>query len=177
MQFKLLFLLAVFGVTSCASDTLSGTYMSALTGEECTPDFNDSSESALSAGETGKCLKFEGGAIGQEELSGGEGEHQVEFSGWTQKEDSPGDYVGFTLTSSIDEFFVKAGGEIHTGSGDSWTHPNGTTGPEAPGISFVAFCDEGFESTDDDEEEETESNDQSEGCDDNGCCEVEVVVD
>jgi hypothetical protein len=69
----------------------------------------------------------------------------VTLTDWLAKDDSPGEYVGFTLQlegADTISYRVKAGGQVFSSSELSWSHPNGTSGPEVPGISNVDFCDD-----------------------------------
>lgn len=112
------------------------------------------------------CFKIEGGEIGTN-VSGALGEVTFTFSDWIAKEDSPGEWVGFTLTASSPvSYVVKTGGELHSDSATSWVHPNGTSGPEAPAISFVAVCLEEPELDRPEPDQPTEEP----RCDANGCC-------
>jgi hypothetical protein len=68
---------------------------------------------------------------------------QVTVSNWVEKDDSPGEYIGFTLDGVGDDFgyTVKAGTDRYDGEGANWDHPNGTTGPQVHAISHIDFCD------------------------------------
>lgn len=102
--------------------------------------------------------KIEGGDIGRVGAAvKPPGHTTIRFASWIEKEDSPGEYVGFTLWGDHEgaTYVVKTGGETYRVSGDgSWMHPNGTSGSDVPGISNVDFCpdDDGGEDppTDDD---------------------------
>ena len=88
--------------------------------------------------------KIEGEDIGREvvvEL----GSVSVTFGDWVGKEDSPGEYIGFTVAlEGADRiaYRVKAGGEVFGDTALTWVHPAGTSGPEASGISNVDMCDD-----------------------------------
>src|SRR6266545_4712117 len=81
--------------------------------------------------------KIEDGAIGTD-VSLALGSKTVTFSDWVAKDGSPGEFVGFTITlegaDSI-SYRVKAGTEVFPSSDLVWLSPNGTSGPEAKGIS------------------------------------------
>jgi hypothetical protein len=89
--------------------------------------------------------KIEGEKIGQEGVVLALGSRSVTFSGWVGKADSPGEYVGFTISVTNDSavsYVVKAGGERHPSSATTWLHPAGADGgADAPGISNVDMCD------------------------------------
>lgn len=89
--------------------------------------------------------KIEGDDIGVVGLELGLGDTRVTFEDWVPKADSPGEYVGFSISvSGADSvgYVVKAGGELHADDVASWSHPDGDSGSEVPGISNVDFCDE-----------------------------------
>jgi hypothetical protein len=92
----------------------------------------------------GEACKLEGAGIGQVGATATVHGTTVTFLSWTPKADSPGEYVGFTLSpegASMD-YVVKAGTELYAGSGYEWIHPEGDSGPAAHGISNVDFCDD-----------------------------------
>ena len=64
----------------------------------------------------------------------------VTFSNWVEKQDSPGEYVGFDIDVPGLVYSIKANGEIYTGSGTSWMNPNGDSGSQASAISNIDFC-------------------------------------
>lgn len=66
----------------------------------------------------------------------------VTMTHWTQKDGEPGEYVGFAYDARGTVFVsVKAGAETFVAPGTgAWVNPNGTSGPEAKGISSVVFC-------------------------------------
>ncbi len=84
------------------------------------------------------CTKLEGGQLGDdlEIVVGGE---TVEVSGWRNK-DGEGEYIGFDVEGDV-IVVVKAGTDLYEAGEGEWTHPAGTSGPSAKGISFVAFCE------------------------------------
>jgi hypothetical protein len=89
--------------------------------------------------------KIEGEAIGDDGVSVRLGAKTVSFHDWIGKDDSPGEYVGFSLSLSggtTISYVVKAGGELHPSDETIWIHPNGTSGDQVPGISNVDFCEE-----------------------------------
>lgn len=88
------------------------------------------------------CQKIEGSEIGDAPqtitLSNGT---VITITSWVQKGDSSGDYVGFTFTSTAPvAFAVKASTRTFVSNGNSWVHPDGTSGPQANGISNITFC-------------------------------------
>jgi hypothetical protein len=104
------------------------------------------------------CVKLEGTDIGTMGTEYFFGHNSVIIDGWTTKTDDPGDYVGFeyTLTSTPAFVSVKAGGDVFTDyatdtSTDSWSHPEGKSGPKAKGISNIVFCEENPFADDDDD--------------------------
>ena len=103
------------------------------------------------------CCKIEGGEIGQEDVLVRLGTRYVLVHSWIPKTDSPGEYVGFSITTSSGtalDYVVKSGGERHPSSAGTWMHPNGPGGGSmSPGISHVDFC---------------ESCDDPDGCEDGG---------
>jgi hypothetical protein len=97
--------------------------------------------------------KIEGSEIGREGAVLQLGAKTVTFGSWVQKSDSPGDYVGFSVTvtggTSV-SYVVKAGGERHPSTATTWMHPAGPDGgPDAPGISHVDMCDDSDAGDDD----------------------------
>jgi hypothetical protein len=89
--------------------------------------------------------KVEDGDIGVQGVALDLGTKSVAFESWIPKDDSPGEFVGFTLSLSGGDsigYLVKTGGEVYAGVGTSWSHPNGTSGDQVPAISNVDFCDE-----------------------------------
>jgi hypothetical protein len=131
-------------------------------------DGTDDGEDDGGDGDRDDC-KIEGEDIGRDvvvEL----GSVSVTFGDWVAKEDSPGEYVGFTMTlegaDSI-AYNVKAGGEVFADTALTWIHPAGASGPEAKGISNVDMCDEdgGDDGSDDGDDG---SDDGDDGSDDGG---------
>ena len=90
---------------------------------------------------TNECPKIEGGDIGADGVTLEVDGETVTFVSWQEKEDDGG-YIGFTLDVSA-SFIVKAGNTCYAGEGTSWTHPAGTSGPEASAISNVQICSVG----------------------------------
>jgi hypothetical protein len=85
--------------------------------------------------------KIEGSEVGRvgatvEAAAGG----TVTFLDWIPKPGSPGEYVGFVLSSdaSAISYLVKAGTARYHSTGTSWLHPDGDRGHA---ISNVDFCD------------------------------------
>lgn len=117
----------------------------------------DSSSSSLANehGDDDACeCKIEGsdiGVVGAPVQVDGE---IVVFESWTPKADSPGEFVGFTLSPNAASisYVVKTGGDTYPSSGVTWSHPGGASGPGAPGISNVDFCVEDDGGGDDGEE-------------------------
>jgi hypothetical protein len=96
--------------------------------------------------------KVEGSDIGRVGATAQVGSLTVRFEEWIPKLDSPGEYVGFRLSSNAGSltYLVKTGGEHHTATGTSWVHPGGNQGPGVPGISHVDFCESECVDEDDD---------------------------
>ncbi len=96
-------------------------------------------------GDDEDCCKIEGSAIGEDGVILRVGGDVIVFEAWTPKVGSPGEYVGFRLGASAAgvSYVVKAGTVRHAGSGTTWQHPGGTSGADAPGISYVDFCPDG----------------------------------
>jgi hypothetical protein len=94
-----------------------------------------------------ECYKFENGDIGTVNVSATIGGLTVTIRQWKQKIGAPGEYVGFTYTVSggdVDDVTVsvKSGTDVDEAVGDgSWVNPNGTSGPNAHGISNITFCE------------------------------------
>ena len=90
--------------------------------------------------------KIEGDAIGQDGATILRASSTLTFGSWIPKSDSPGEFVGFTITASDGsaiDYVVKAGGELHPSNASVWIHPAGADGGEnAPGISNVDTCDD-----------------------------------
>ena len=91
-------------------------------------------------GDDDEC-KIEGAQIGQVGASVTVGDTTIVFESWVAKADSPGEYVGFTLSTGNVHYVVKAGTERFASSGATWSNPYGDEGPDAQGISNVDFCD------------------------------------
>lgn len=114
--------------------------------------------------------KIEGEDIGRDvvvEL----GSVSVTFGDWVVKEDSPGEYIGFTMTLEGAEgisYRVKAGGEVFADTALTWVHPAGTSGPDASGISNVDMCD-------DDGGDDGDGGDHGDGGDDGDGGDVDVA--
>ncbi len=108
----------------------------------------DSSSSSLENGHGGddeECgCKIEGSDIGVVGALVHVGGDIVVFESWTPKADSPGEFVGFTLSPNAASisYVVKTGIDRYPATGVAWSHPGGASGPGAPGISNVDFCDE-----------------------------------
>lgn len=121
--------------------------------------------------------KVEGSAIGQVGASVTVGGTTVVFEAWEPKLDSPGEYVGFTLSTGAMHYVVKTGGELHEASGATWSHPNGYEGPDVPGISNVDFCDPPPDDCycEDDEGGEDDGGGDDGGGDDDGGTDVPIV--
>jgi hypothetical protein len=108
----------------------------------CGVDQNADSQSRADAlAVSSSCVKIEGSDIGLLPQTISVGGVSVTLTGWTAKDGSPGEYVGFALTSAgTFSFTVKAGTSTFGGSGTSWVNPNGTSGKNAKGISNITFC-------------------------------------
>lgn len=115
-----------------------------LLGAGCVTSSDESSLSgasgALSCTHGRDACKIEGSDIGRIGAQVRLDQGTATFVDWIPKAGSPGEYVGFLLeidgvaTSSV-RFAVKAGTEVHQGSGDFWKH----TGADCHGISNVDF--------------------------------------
>jgi hypothetical protein len=123
-----------------------------LTGDEGTDDGADDGADGDEDGDGGDDgdfdrddCKIEDEDLGRTDVAIAFAGSTVRVSSWTEKADSPGEYVAFTLEVSGAPivFTVKAGGESYEGSGDSWAHPNGDSGPDVSAISHIDFCDNG----------------------------------
>ena len=95
---------------------------------------------------SGVCTKIEDAEIGASEIVVELDGIVVEIEGWIEKGDSPGEQIGFDwiVTGGDVDIRVKTGGETYEatlaeGAG-TWSHPNGTEGPEVPAISHIVFC-------------------------------------
>jgi hypothetical protein len=116
--------------------------------------------------------KIEDEAIGQDGVELQLGGKTVRFESWVPKADSDGEFVGFTLSLSGGDsvsYVVKASGELYASSDLTWSHPNGDSGSEAPGISNVDFCDDP-DSGDDGGGDDGGGEDECEGDVDTGEC-------
>jgi hypothetical protein len=88
------------------------------------------------------CCKIEGDEIGREFHLVRLGSKTVLVHDWVKKSDSPGEFVGFSITVSdgaTAHYAVKAGTVKYPDSATTWSHPDGQAGH---GISNVDFCDE-----------------------------------
>jgi cysteine-rich repeat protein len=128
----LLFGASLFGAAGCASKT---------TGELSQSGVDNDGDGDIDRDD----CKIENEEIGVVGLSLDLGSKTVTFESWLEKEDSPGEFVGFTLSLAGGDtisYRVKSGGEVVAVEGLSFVNPNGTSGPDASGISNVDFCDE-----------------------------------
>lgn len=89
------------------------------------------------------CVKIEGADIGVAPQTLTAGGTTVTITGWTEKTDSPGEYVGFTYTTTGagSAFAVKAATRTFVSDTSPWVHPDGTSGSAANGISNITFCE------------------------------------
>lgn len=88
------------------------------------------------------CVKIEGADIGRAPQTLEVDGVTVTITGWVEKSDSPGEYVGFTVAEEGGSvvYAVKASGRTFAGTDTTWSHPDGTSGSEASGISNITFC-------------------------------------
>lgn len=96
---------------------------------------------ALPAG----CVKIDSDMIGAVPVSASVDGVTVTIIGWTEKDDEPGEYIGFDYIvdgGSFDTVSVKSGQDISemAATGGSWVNPNGTSGSGAKAISNIVFC-------------------------------------
>jgi hypothetical protein len=138
----------------------------------CAPSTNESDralESEEGDVDSDEC-KLEDDAIGVEKMVIDLGSKSVRVHDWVGKTGSPGEYVGFSLTTggaSI-AYRVKASGEVYPSSELTWMHPNGADGgSQSPGISNIDFCDE----CDDPDGCEGDGGGDDDGCDNPDGCE------
>jgi hypothetical protein len=136
-------------------------------GEEGDADGDDGDGEDDGDDDDGECEKIEDEEIGAE-VAIEVGSTTVSFGDWVEKEDSPGEYVGFTLTveGGAVSYRVKAGGEVFADSETTWIHPNGTSGSEAKAISNVEVCEDGDGEDDGDSEDGGDGEDDDDGGDD-----------
>jgi hypothetical protein len=173
--------LLLFAAACTASDTGTGQGQSGSGaadgegdgGEDDGQDGDDGGEDDGEHGDDGDGhgdrddCKIEGEDIGRDvvvEL----GSVSVTFGDWVAKEDSPGEYVGFTMAVEGADgiaYRVKAGGEVFDDTALTWIHPAGTSGPEASGISNVDMCDD---EDDDGGDHGDDGGDAGDGGDDHG---------
>lgn len=85
-----------------------------------------------------ECPKIEGNEVGTAGVTLDVDGDIVTFLSFQEKDDDGG-YIGFTLDTSA-SFIVKAGNTCYAGEGTSWTHPAGTSGPDASAISNIQVC-------------------------------------
>lgn len=92
------------------------------------------------------CVKIEDETLGAEETSLEVGTATLWIDGWVEKDDSPGEWIGFswTLSGGPVSIRVKAGTEVYEAlledESGTWIHPEGTEGPRAKAISDVVVC-------------------------------------
>lgn len=87
------------------------------------------------------CVKIEGEDIGKAPQTLSAGGNTIDITGWTEKTDSSGEYVGFSYTTTGGvAFAVKASGRTFVSDTSPWVHPDGTSGSLASGISNITFC-------------------------------------
>lgn len=109
----------------------------------CVLDTSQSSQREdVGQGDEDEC-KIEGAAIGQVGATVTANGVTVTFLDWVPKADSPGEYVGFTLSAEAGgmHYKVKTGTDVYDAWGTEWTNPNGDSGPDVKGISNVDFCE------------------------------------
>jgi hypothetical protein len=118
-------LFALSGCSNIGSKTLSSV------GEPPTAIANGKAE----------CLKVESGEM-KVGLTLTLKQTKVKLTSLVQKSDSPGEIVGFTAVASAKglSYLIKAGNEVFCGGSSNWQNPNGTSGPDANGVSHVDFC-------------------------------------
>ncbi len=89
------------------------------------------------------CVKIEGENVRKDGVKVTVAGIDVTFTSWRFKDDGPGESVGFNYTSTEPVCIsIKAGsGTFQTSAADTWVNPNGTSGPEASGISNVVICE------------------------------------
>ncbi len=97
------------------------------------------SESSMYVAPVEAC-KLEGGAIGVNGSTVVVNGVTITFSNWIPKVGSPGEYIGFTIDKSGYSFTVKAGNELLSGMGTTWSNPHGNSGSNVKAISNVNFC-------------------------------------
>lgn len=113
----------------------------------CSPSVTESKNDLEgAAAHVSDCCKLEGSEIGREDVLVRLGSKTVLVNEWVPKSDSPGEFVGFTITlggGDAIHYVVKAAGEKYPSSALEWMHPNGPDGGSAsPGVSNVDFCGE-----------------------------------
>lgn len=87
------------------------------------------------------CTRIEGGDIGQAPQTLAFGAITLTITRWVDKDGEPGEKVGFSFSATGPvTYAVKAGKRTFASTSTSWTHPAGTSGSEASGISNVTFC-------------------------------------
>jgi hypothetical protein len=117
----------------------NGRGLNSLEGSECAAVRSALNNGPLPEG----CAKIEGDDLGREDVTLDVGDATVTINTWTAKEGSEGEYIGFTYTVTGEDVMVsvKAGTATHQDVGDgTWTHPAGTSGSAAKGISNIVFC-------------------------------------
>ena len=122
-------LLSLLFAAGCAADTDSDQQLS------------EHGQGSGSDEACGAC-KIEGPSIGEDGTFVHVDGERIVFESWTPKAGSPDEFVGFTLSPNAAglSYLVKAGTEVFVGSGTSWSHPAGDSGPAAHGISNVDLC-------------------------------------
>jgi hypothetical protein len=100
----------------------------------------DSGGTSVCSGDRDAC-KIEGSQIGVEGLELVLDHGTVTFHDWVPKPDSPGEYIGFSLTfegMSAARYVVKSGTGRYPSTSTTWLHP----GDDCKGISNVDFGDD-----------------------------------
>lgn len=100
-------------------------YPSILSGQHFSIDLRD-------------CVKIEGSQLGDELTLDLNGESIV-IGDWVTKEGER-EYVGFHVDGDA-ILVIKAGTDLFEAQAGDWVHPAGLEGPQAKGISFIAFCE------------------------------------
>lgn len=129
MRTPILASLAALALAGCVADTDSA---------EQRANHHDDVEDDIDLDE----CKIEGARIGVVGEFVTVGSTIINFEGWEPKPDSPGEVLGFTVSTNAHydlHFKVKAGTEVYEGTGTSWTHPGG---PGANAISHIDFCEQ-----------------------------------
>jgi hypothetical protein len=136
----------VLGLSACVMSSTSDGDRSLSEADPPATDAEPTEPGEPPAADRDEC-KVEDGEVGVDDLAVPTPAGEVRIVSWRTKDGEPGEYVGFTLSRRA-RFTVKAGLDVWTDEGTTWTHPYGYDGPDVNAISHIDFCDDDCEDED-----------------------------